>query len=98
VLDVLHGDAQLLACLVLDDPHGHKPVEFLGQPAGRAHPVERFIGPVVGVHADRSVSFEQQQPAGGGQMGGEAPDIVNGALGDHETHPNTLCAGTGKLG
>jgi hypothetical protein len=31
-------------------------------------------------------------------MGGEAPDVVNGALGDHETHPNTLCGRTAKLG
>ena len=31
-------------------------------------------------------------------MGGEPPDIVNGAPGDHETHPNTLCGRTGKLG
>jgi hypothetical protein len=23
-------------------------------------------------------------------MGSEAPDVVNGALGDHETHPNHL--------
>ena len=27
-------------------------------------------------------------------MGGEPPDVVNGALGDDETHPNTLGVGT----
>ena len=31
-------------------------------------------------------------------MGGEPPDIVNGALGDHETHPTYLRSRAGKLG
>jgi adenylate cyclase len=31
-------------------------------------------------------------------MGGEPPDIVNGALGDHETHPNHLRGRTAKFG
>ena len=31
-------------------------------------------------------------------MRGEAADVVDGALGDDETHPTTLEAVTGKLG
>src|SRR5271167_2730151 len=63
---------------------------FLGQPARRAHPVQRLVGTVVGVHTHRAVGLEEQQPACRGQMSGEASDVVHGAAGDDEAHATHL--------
>ena len=60
VLDILKGDPQLLACLVLHHPDRQRPVGILDEPARRAHPVQRLVGAVIGVHADRAVGLEQQ--------------------------------------
>ena len=101
VLDRLQGDAQLLACLVLHHPHRMRAVLGLGldEPARRAHPVQWLVGAVVGVHADRAVSLDEQQPARGGQMGSQPADVVDGALGYHEAHRTSLgCPGPDKLG
>jgi hypothetical protein len=71
-LDVLHRDAQLLAGLVLNDPHRCRPVEIFDEPARQAHQFSLALCPIVGVHAHRSVGLEQQQTAGGRQVRGEA--------------------------
>jgi hypothetical protein len=31
-------------------------------------------------------------------VGGQPPDVINGALGDHETHRTTIEGGCGLLG
>ncbi|COV51630.1 Uncharacterised protein [Mycobacterium tuberculosis] len=82
VLDSFDSDAQLLAGLVLDHPHWRLAAGLFGQPARRTHPVQRLVGAVVSMYADRSVGLEQQQPARGRQMRGEPADVVDSALGD----------------
>ena len=94
---LLQSDAQLLARLVLDHPHRCGTVGLLGQPARRAHPVQRLVRAIVGVDTHRPVGLDEQQAAGRWQMSGQAPDVVDGALGDHETHPNHLRGRFGKL-
>ena len=54
--------------------------------AGRGHPVERLVGAVVGVDRQAAVGLDQQQPGGGGEVGGEPARVVDGAAGDDETH------------
>jgi adenylate cyclase len=90
VLDAFDRDAELLTGLVFHHPHRHRPVVLLAQPARGAHPIQRLVGAVVGVHADRPVGLNQQQPARRGQVRGEPPEVVDGALGDHETHTSHL--------
>ena len=86
VLDRLHGDPQLFAGFVFNHPHRLAPIGAIGtfdKPARWTHPVQRLVGTIVGVHADRPIGLEQQQPSRGRQMRGQATDIVDGALGDH---------------
>ena len=87
VLDVLHRDAAAarLPCSRTTHTGASPPRSSLSR--RRGHPVQRFVGPVVGMHTHRTVGLEEQQPARGGQIGSEAPDIVNGALGDARDAP-----------
>jgi RecB family endonuclease NucS len=50
---------ELLAGLVLHHPDRGVAVDGLGQPARRAHPVQRFVGTVIGVHTHRAVGFDE---------------------------------------
>ena len=83
VLDILDDDTQLFSGLVLNHPDQLPTAELFGEPARRTHPVQRFVGAVVGVHTNRPVRLDQQQPARGRQMRGEPTDIVDGALSNH---------------
>ncbi|BBX29994.1 hypothetical protein MALV_51190 [Mycolicibacterium alvei] len=47
---------------------------------------------------DGTVGLEQQQPAGRWEVGGQPPDIVDGALGNHEAHPIHLKGMGNELG
>src|SRR4051794_3489848 len=86
VRDRLDGDDQLLAGLVGDRPRADTVGELVLERAGRAHPVQRLVGAVVGVDRDRPVRLDQQQPAGHREVGGEPPDVVDRAAGDDQTH------------
>ena len=86
MLDRLDGDDQLLAGLVRDRPGARAVGQLLLERAGRAHPVQRLVGPVVGVDGHRAVGLDQQQPGRHGEVGGEPPDVVDGAAGDDQTH------------
>ena len=46
---------------------------FFGEPARRAHPVQRLIRAVVGVHTHRAVGFEEQQPRAEGKCAVSRP-------------------------
>jgi hypothetical protein len=54
--DLLQEDAQLLARLVDDPPHAWGLLEA----AGRAHPVEWLVGPIVGVDRHRAVRLDHE--------------------------------------
>jgi len=60
--------------------------------AGRAHPVQRFVGAVVGMDRDRAVGLDQDQPGGHGEVGVQASRIVDRAAGDDEAHDRNLSA------
>src|SRR3954469_12260246 len=86
VLDRLDRDDQLLA-----RPVGHRPGagpvdQLFLERARRGHPVQRLVGPVVGMDRHRAVGLDQQQPGGRWQVSGEPPDVVHGATGDDQTH------------
>ena len=57
-----------------------------GEGARRAHPVERFVAQGVGVHEHAAVGLDHEQPGAEGEVRTEPPRIVNGALGNDETH------------
>jgi hypothetical protein len=85
---LLDGDGQGLAGLVGHRPLARLPVTrwMLGQPAGRRHPVERLVGAAVGMDEDRPVGLHDEQPEGGGEMGGEPAVVVDAAPRDDESH------------
>ena len=58
--------------------------------AGRAHPVQRLVRPVVGVDRDRAVRLDQDQPGGHRQVGGQPSGVVDLAAGNHQTHRANL--------
>ena len=64
----------------------------LDERARRAHPVQRLVGAVVGVHRDRAVRLDQDEPGGHRQVGGEPTGVVDLAAGDHQTHRDNLPA------
>jgi MFS family permease len=76
------GDDERLPALAGDGP----PPRFLGQPARRRHPVQRFIRAAVGVHEHRAVRLDDEQAQGLGEVGGEPADVVDAAPGDDEPH------------
>ena len=82
VQQLLDADEQLLAGLVGDRPE----VAVHAQRARRAHPVQRLVGAVVGVHRDRPVGLDQDQPRGAREVGGEPADVVDRAPRDDQSH------------
>ena len=86
VEDLLHRDDELLARLVDDGPDPLLVSRPLLQSAGRRHPVEGLVGPVVRVDRDAAVRLHQDQTGGRGEMGGEPARVVDGAAGNDETH------------
>jgi hypothetical protein len=89
VEDLFDRDHQFLALFVFDDPE----LAVFDQPAGRAHPVQRFVRTVVGVHRHRTVGLDEQQPGGHRQVGGEPAGVVDLAPRDHKTHPRRVGQG-----
>ena len=78
---------------VLHDPHGGDAVGGLGlvgldlgHRARRRHPVQRLVGPAVGVHEHRAVGLDQEQPGRQRQVGGQPPVVVDAARRDHQSH------------
>jgi len=53
---------------------------------------------VVGVNADRAIGLDEQQTTCRREVGGQASHVVDGALGDDETHPTNLKGTRRKLG
>ncbi len=86
VEDLLHRDDELLARLVDDRPHAGLVAGALLQRAGRRHPVQGLVGPVVGVDRDAAVRLDQDQAGRRGEVGGEPAGVVHGAAGNDETH------------
>ena len=60
--------------------------------AGRAHPVEGLVGAAVGVDEEAAVGLQHQQPRGERQVRAQPAGIVDGAVGNDETHRNILSA------
>ena len=83
VQDLVDGDDEGLVGLVADGPDAG----LLLEPAGRAHPVERLVGAVVGVDGDRSVGLDQQQPGRHREVSRQPADVVHLAAGDDEAPP-----------
>ncbi|CAM5463914.1 AAA family ATPase OS=Streptomyces griseomycini OX=66895 GN=FHS37_000951 PE=4 SV=1 [Streptomyces griseomycini] len=86
VEDLLHRDDEFLARLVDDGPDALFLAGALLQRAGRRHPVQGLVGPVVGVDRDAAVRLGQDQTGCRGQVRGEPPGVVHGAAGNDETH------------
>ena len=58
----------------------------LVEPARRAHPVQRLVRAVVGVHRHRAVGLDQHQPGGHRQVGAQPAGVVDLAAGDQQAH------------
>ena len=58
----------------------------LGERAGRAHPVQRLVRPVVGVNRHRAVRLDQDQPGRHRQVGRQPPGVVDLAARNHQPH------------
>src|SRR5690606_36084349 len=67
-----------------DSPHGgdtgrgllHVDL-FVGEHAGRTHPVQRLVAEGIRVDEYTSIALEQQQPGGNGQVGAEPPCVIH---------------------
>ncbi len=86
VEDLLHRDDELLARLVHDGPHPRLLTAALLEGAGRRHPVQRLVGPVVRMDRHAAVGLHEDQTGRRGKVGGEPARVVDGAPGDDETH------------
>ena len=86
VQDRLDGEDELLAGLVGDRPGAGAVDELVLEAAGRAHPVQRLVGAVVGVDGHRAVGLDQQEAGRHRQVGGEPSDVVDGAAGNDQAH------------
>ena len=68
----------------------------LHQRARRAHPVQRLVGPVVGVDRHGSVRLDQDEPGGHRQVGRQTPRVVDLTAGNHQSHRvNPSCGSLG---
>src|SRR4029453_3419840 len=94
VLDQPGVDPQVVGGVVQDllDVDGHRLAGAVGNPpdaglldqgAGGRHPVQRLVGPAVGVDQHRTVRLDQQQADGRVQGGGEAARRVLTYAGGH---------------
>ena len=54
--------------------------------AGRTHPVERFVGPVIGVNRNRAVGLDHDEAGGHRQMGRQTAGVVDLTAGNHQPH------------
>ena len=68
----------------------------LGEPGGRTHPVQRFVGATVGVDENRAVRLDHDEASGPGQMGVQAPGVVHAAGGNDDAHAGSLQASGGS--
>src|ERR1700733_1775490 len=84
--DLLDGDRERLARLA----RYHPPARFLGQPAGRGHPVQRLVRAAVGVNQDGAVRLDHYEPGSRGQPGRQAARVIYAAPGDDESHRSPL--------
>ena len=85
---LLDRDRQRLAGLVGDRPLALRLARSAGR---RRHPVQRLVGAAVGMHEDRPVGLDDQQPEGGREMGGEPAVVVDAAPRDDKSH-GTHCS------
>ena len=69
----------------------------LDQRAGRAHPVQRLVGTVVGVDRYGSVGLDQDQPRCHRQVGCQPPCVVHLATGNHQPHGDKIRQGDDPL-
>ena len=65
--------------------------------ARRRHPVERLVGPAVGVHEHRPVGLDHQHPGGHRQVGGQPPGVVDLAARNDDPHGDGIYPCPGPL-
>ena len=68
-------------------------VHALAQLAGRRHPVQRLVGPSVGVHQHRPVGLDHQHSGRHRQVGGEPAGVVDLAPRHDESHGRRIYSG-----
>ena len=89
----IRAKAIVLGLGVLDHPHRRDPVgdlglvgRHLGHRARRGHPVERLVGPAVGVDEHRAVGLDHEQAARQRQVGAQSAVVVDAARRNHHSH------------
>ena len=99
--DLPDGDLQGVPVPTSDLPEGGQRLRAgvaggrrpqVGERAGRAHPVQRLVRPIVGMDRDGAVCLDQDQPGGHRQMGGQPPGVVDLAPRNHQPHADNLPA------